>query len=768
VRNTHRLSPLQSCSRTRPLPAPTKEQHVSAQHEVRPRSERQAVSVHEPQVLRTDVELPVATGLTGELGMTLDVEDSGPARTSASRDHTEAMPWSQAAPRILGGRGVSGREGVDREAGWGGADGCCGGGLEAHRVGLVLDDRALLTDVSFAAGPGTVTAVIGPSGAGKSTLINLLGGASAPSVGLVRFDGHHLHGEYAWLRSRIGVVPQDDVVHRQLTVGQALGYAAELRLPAATAAQRDRVVARVLDELELTPYRRQRVDTLSGGQRKRASVAMELLTGPSLLILDEPTSGLDPALDRQVMLMLRRLADAGRVVVVVTHSLTYLHMCDQVLLLAAGGKPAYAGPPAQIAAAMGTADWADIFAWVSTDPDAAHGAFLARNTGDGPPARPAPAPAGPARRLARTGRGRQVWTVARRQVRLIVADRCYLVSLTVLPFILGVLALVVPGQAGLGPVHPRAANPNEPSQILVLLSIAAVFMGTALSIRDLVAERSIFRRERAVGLSASAYLLAKTLIYSAVAAGQVAVLTAIVLAGKGGPAAGAVLVGNSVVELYLALAATAIVSAVGGLGLSALAKSGEQILPMLVVAIMVSIVFCGGLIPVTGRPGLDQVSWLLPARWGFAAAAATVDLRTIDPLAPAGEVLWTHSSHRWLFNLAVLGMLGAAVLVFVRYRLRLPRGAKSVRINYWRGWLGRPGAAPPTPATPPSPAGGTRGVSMSDQAVHSATRVTGSPTRHRAALRPRWLAARRGTPAGRGSAAAGAVGTPSPTTVEHR
>src|SRR5271165_58421 len=253
-------------------------------------------------------------------------------------------------------------------------------GLTAHGLALTIDGRQLLKDVSFTAKPGTLTAVIGPSGAGKSTLVKLIGGALPRSAGVVAFDGHDVHAEYASMRSRIGVVPQDDVVHRQLTVEQALSYAAELRLPPDTSIEdRRQVVERVLDELELTPHKKTRVDKLSGGQRKRASVAMELLTGPSLLILDEPTSGLDPALDRQVMTMLRRLADAGRVVIVVTHSLTYVNMCDQLLLLAPGGKTAFADPPSQIGAAMGSTDWADIFARVSTDPDGVHRAFRARH-----------------------------------------------------------------------------------------------------------------------------------------------------------------------------------------------------------------------------------------------------------------------------------------------------------------------------------------------------------------------------------------------------
>ena len=254
------------------------------------------------------------------------------------------------------------------------------GGLEVRGVGLTLERGVTLLDrVSFSARPGTLTAVIGPSGSGKSTLSRVIAGTARPTSGTVSFEGHNLHAEYASLRSRIGMVPQDDVVHRQLTINQALGFAAELRMPPDTT-KRDRlhVIAQVLEELELTPHAETRVDQLSGGQRKRASVALELLTGPSLLVLDEPTSGLDPALDRQVMTMLRQLADAGRVIVVVTHSLTFLDVCDQVLLLAPGGKIAFCGPPGEIGPTMGSTDWADIFTDVGADPGGAQQRFLQR------------------------------------------------------------------------------------------------------------------------------------------------------------------------------------------------------------------------------------------------------------------------------------------------------------------------------------------------------------------------------------------------------
>jgi ABC transport system ATP-binding/permease protein len=551
------------------------------------------------------------------------------------------------------------------------------GGLEVRSVGYIVDNgKQLLDNISLIARPGTLTAVIGGSGAGKSTLARLIAGYTTPSSGSVTFEGHDLHAEYASLRSRIGMVPQDDVVHRQLTVDQALGYAAELRLPPdSTKADRAKVVNDVLKELDLTKHADTRVDKLSGGQRKRASVALELLTGPSLLILDEPTSGLDPALDHQVMTMLRQLADAGRVVIVVTHMLSYLDTCDQLLLVAPGGKTAYCGPPDQIGDAMGTTNWAKIFSQVGADPEAANRRFLERNQG------PPPAPTDQPTELGKpvhTSLRRQISTIARRQVRLVVADRAYFVFLALLPFILGALSLTVPGSSGFGIPGPHAGTPDESAQILALLLPAAAFMGTALTIRDLVGERAVFQREQAVGLSTTAYLLAKTAVFCGFAILQSAIITAIVMVGKGMPTRGAVLIGHSnlaaTVELFATVAATCVASAILGLAISSLVRSSEQIMPLFVVAVMAQLVLCGGMVPVTGRLGLDQLSWLMPARWGYGAASSTVDVRHLVPgsLLPQDR-FWEHTRKVWLFDMGMLAALAVFYAGFVRWKIRLRR-----------------------------------------------------------------------------------------------
>ncbi|MFQ6393068.1 FHA domain-containing protein [Nocardia sp. KC 131] len=554
-------------------------------------------------------------------------------------------------------------------------------GLHVHGVGFTVEgNKQLLVDVNMQAGRGTLTALIGPSGAGKSTLSKLIAGTTQPSGGVVTFEGRNLHAEYEALRSRIGMVPQDDVLHRQLTVRQALGYAAELRLPPDNSkADRQQVIDGVLKELSLTEHADTRVDRLSGGQRKRASVALELLTGPSLLILDEPTSGLDPALDRQVMVMLRELADAGRVVIVVTHSVACLDMCDQVLLLAPGGKTAFCGHPAGVGGALGTNDWAEIFAKVAANPDQAFAAYRSRQASVAPP--PPPAQTGPVGNPPQSGGGKQFSTLARRQVRLIFADRGYLAFLVILPFILGVLSLVVPGTNGFqrgalaalpdGTFAPTGGS--ETQQLLVVLILGACFMGSTLSVRDLVGERTIFFRERAVGLKPSAYLMAKIAVFSVTAFLQSAVLVGITLAGKKAPASGSV-IGNGSVELYLDISLTAVCCVVFGLLLSSLAKSNEQVMPMLVVMIMAQLVMAGGLIPVTGRVVLEQLSWLFPARWGYASGASTVNIREVFVTAQP-DTLWQHKSDIWTLDIVMLVVITLILAIFTWSKLRLKKSA---------------------------------------------------------------------------------------------
>ena len=228
-----------------------------------------------------------------------------------------------------------------------------------------------LNNISLSIPPRALVAVVGASGAGKSMLLDALSGLRPAQEGQVLYNGQDCYQHLAAFRAQIGYVPQEDIVHRNLTVERALYYAARLRLPGDfTEEQIQQRIGEVLEDVELSERRGQPIKKLSGGQRKRISIALELLANPSLFFLDEPTSGLDPGLDRKMMLLLRKLADQGHTVVLVTHATSNISVCDYVCFLAQGGRLAYYGPPDGAKVYFDRTDFAEIYS--SLDPTEAH------------------------------------------------------------------------------------------------------------------------------------------------------------------------------------------------------------------------------------------------------------------------------------------------------------------------------------------------------------------------------------------------------------
>jgi ABC transport system ATP-binding/permease protein len=560
------------------------------------------------------------------------------------------------------------------------------GPLEVRRIRFSVDGDQALADVSFTAAPGTLTAVIGLSEASTSALADVLGGAVQPSAGTVDFGGHDVSADF--VRPRVAVVPRHDLLHPQLTVEQALRYAAKLRFtPSTSADRRDEVVHSVLDDMELSSLRTVQLKNLTAEQRKHASLAVELLTCPALLVLDEPTAGLEPAAQQRLRATLRRLADDGRVVVVATTSPSDLDGCDHVLILTPTGIPVFAGAPAEIDSELGTGDWTEMVARVSRDPYGAHGEYLGRQHEVPVSERPVEAPTENAEDLnppTYPNVWRQIVVAIRRQAWLLAADQRYLIFLMILPLFFGAIALLVPGDAGLGPADPYGNSPDEAVEILAVLTIGAIVMGTALGVRDLFGERRIFRREQAHGLSASAFLTAKVVVTSVVAIVQTGIITIAAAVGKGAPTHGAVLLGDATFEVFVILAVTAIVSAVVALALSAMASYAEQVLLTAVLIVLASLVFAGAMFPVGGRFGLEQIAWFVPARWSFAALASTVDVHAVNRLATTDDS-WRHGSGQWLLDMGMLIGLGVVATAALRW------------------WLRRPPRKPPTTEISPTP-----------------------------------------------------------------
>jgi ABC-type multidrug transport system ATPase subunit len=233
-------------------------------------------------------------------------------------------------------------------------------GLRAQALHLQRGGTDILKGVDFRAGDGQLVGVLGPSGSGKSTLLLAMAGFWRADKGRVTLDGQDLYASFEQLKRDIGFVPQDDIVHRSLTVESVLSYAAKLRLPDFSDDARQGRVDGVIHTLDLANRRDHRVRNLSGGQRKRVSVGVELVMRPRVLFADEPTSGLDPALEHELTGTFRQLTEDGSIVVLTTHVMTSIDMLD-LLCVIHGGRVAYFGPTEQVKGYFNVDDFADIF-----------------------------------------------------------------------------------------------------------------------------------------------------------------------------------------------------------------------------------------------------------------------------------------------------------------------------------------------------------------------------------------------------------------------
>ncbi|WP_051808880.1 FHA domain-containing protein [Actinoplanes subtropicus] len=557
-----------------------------------------------------------------------------------------------------------------------------GPAFAAAGLGVTLPDgRPLVRDVSFSLPPRTMMAIVGPSGAGKSTLLHALSGLEPATSGRVYFGGRDLYRERAELVRRIGFVPQDDILHRVLTVERALEFGARLRFPTDTTdEERAERIREVVAELRLTDRLGTKISRLSGGERKRASTALELLSRPSLLFLDEPTGGLDIDLDREVMEQLRGLADGGRTVVLVTHNLDHLDRCDVILVLTTGGQVAYCGSPAGVFAHFGVSTWADVYAALKTKEPREWATAFAESPSRDPRSFPPPDIPGtptPDRVAGERGPGRrrfarQSGTLIRRQLAVAAGDRTLLAMLTLLPAVLALLSRGAPDRGGFA----RIAGNNDAPQLMLTMIIGAALMGLAGTIRELVKERAIYDRECAVGLSPLAYLCSKVLFCTVVAAVQGLALALLAQAGRVRPDDPLVL-HAPYLEMAVVVVAMTVVSALMGLLVSAVVREEGQMMPPLVLLSMAQIVASGGVVPVADSAVLSYLSWFFPARWAFAATASTVDLHFLHPELPH-DTMWVHSASVWRWDVSGLACL-AVVMVGLTYALlrrRQPRPSR--------------------------------------------------------------------------------------------
>lgn len=479
--------------------------------------------------------------------------------------------------------------------------------LACRSVSRVVTNRStgqpltLLDDINLVVRPREFVCILGPSGSGKSTLLTILSGRNAPNAGTVAINGANLYANFDALKQDMAVVPQKDILHDSLPLAEALRYTAELRLPPDTSGDEiDTAVADILEVVGLTARRDTLIRHLSGGQVKRASLANELVARPSLLFLDEVTSGLDEQTDRDIMDLFRQVADGGKTVVCITHSLANVEAtCHLVVILTEGGRLACVGTPTEARNHFGIERLGDVYRLLASQPaDHWQSRFAAsplfnkyvrdRIPAQAPLGGPAAAPA--PRHEARPGLVRQTSIVTRRY--LSIWRRDVVALITVFAQSVCVAALMVIVYGNIQEVESAVDRAIRTGSAMFMLAVSAFWQPCNNACKEFVKERVIFTRERDINLRPGSYFLSKLLVLTLFGFIQVVILfgNARLFCGITGPA----------LPQWLALCFLAVSGTCLGLAISAVSPNEEVAVGLVPSVIMPQLILAGTTVPLSG------------------------------------------------------------------------------------------------------------------------------------------------------------------------
>ncbi len=495
-------------------------------------------------------------------------------------------------------------------------------------------------------------AIIGGSGAGKSTIMNVLNGFDRSYHGEVYYNNISLNDNFQSLKSIIGYVPQEDIIYENLTLRKMLQYTAKLRMPKdVDKAEAEAKIDEVLQTLDLVEHQNTLIRKMSGGQKKRASIAVELLADPKLFFLDEPTSGLDPGTEKNLMMSMQRLCkEQERTIVMVTHTTQSLHLCDKVIFMGPGGRVCFVGNVEEAKKFFENDDLTEIYNIIAQDP--AHWERKFRHMDD----RAEEEGGGGENEISRYRRGksspfRQFTTLVARYSELILNDRRKLLILMLEPIVIGLLLYIVAGDNVFDVFNmedprpddtPPAVNAyNSTKSIMFTLSCAAIWIGLFNSIQEICKERSILKREYMANLRLPVYMGSKVVVQAVIGAIQAVLLslTFLLMVDKF-KNDGEVDVWHEELEtlfdgkgiypeIMLTVWITILASMALGLIVSSIVKTGDKAMVVAPFLLIVQLLFSGFLFKLEGISEL--IANVTVSKWSVDSLCRIANLGSISP-----------------------------------------------------------------------------------------------------------------------------------------
>lgn len=491
----------------------------------------------------------------------------------------------------------------------------------SHLSKIVGKGKRISDDVSFSVNAGEFVAIVGGSGAGKSTLLNCLCGSSEISEGSVTVDGEDLAANYSSLKNLIGYVPQQDIVYDGLTLYKMLYYAAKLRMPDDSSAEEiQQRIDQALEYVELGERKNLLIRKLSGGQKKRASIAVELLSDPKLFFLDEPTSGLDPGTERNLMQTLKKMSRRGKTVVLVTHTPLNLSMCDKIVVMGAGGRLCFCGSPDDALDFFGVADMVDIYDLINND--AVYWSRLYKQGHAGTAKAQAIGNASRGNDVKRRSSSlRQLCILMRRYVELLSNDfRRMLIQLLMAPG-LGVLLYLAFQDS-----FPFQTS-TDTQKLALTLACCAFWIGLFNTIQEICRESQIYRRERMSSLKLTPYVGSKLLVNALLDLIQSLVLLGTVDIFLNLPETGMQFADHPWLELFLTTYLTMFSATCIGLLVSAAVNNPSQATSAAPILLIPQILFSGIIVDLEGI--VDAVSRVVSCRYACIAYCTTADINNL-------------------------------------------------------------------------------------------------------------------------------------------